>query len=162
MVFGKKRRLLAAGAQVSDFRLPRLDGGETSLHELTVQGPALLAFFKVNCPVSQLTFPYLERIHSPGKLAVYGLSQNGPEDTRDFSRRFGVTFPMLLDLQSQDFPVSNAFGISSVPTLFLVERDGTIARVIEGWSKAEMERLSAQAGLSLFRPGDSVPKWKAG
>jgi peroxiredoxin len=162
MVFGKKKQLLAAGAQASDFRLPRLGGGETGLRDIAAHGPALLAFFKVNCPVCQLTFPYLERIQAPASLPVYGISQNGPEDTRDFMRRFGVTFPMLLDAESQSFPVSNAFGISSVPTLFLLERGGGISHVIEGWRKSEIERLGAQAGVEVFRPGDSVPDWKAG
>jgi len=162
MIFGKKRQLLAVGVQVSDLRLPRLDGGETTLREISSQGPALVAFFKVNCPVCQLTFPYLERIQSPGRLAVYGISQNNPLDTRDFNRKFGVTFPTLLDTERGGFPVSNAFGISSVPTIFLLERDGTISRVIEGWHKSEIQHLGAQAGVNPFHAGDSVPDWKAG
>jgi peroxiredoxin len=162
MVFGKKRPLPAVGVQVSDFRLPRLDGGEANLREMTQRGPALLVFFKVNCPVCQLTFPYLERIHSPERLPIYGISQNGPEDTREFMRQYGVTFPMLLDSEKSGFAVSNALGISSVPTLFLVEADGSLSRVIEGWRKSEIERLGAQAGVNPFRPEDSVPEWKAG
>ena len=43
---------------------------------------------------------------------------------------------MLLDREEDDFPASNAYGISRVPTMFLVERGGTVARVIEGWSQA--------------------------
>jgi|SRR5579871_4423505 len=162
MAFGKRRELLAAGARVSDFRLPLLEGGDTALRDIAAQGPALLAFFKVNCPVCQLTFPYLERIHTPGRLPVYGISQNDSADTRDFNRRFGVTFPMLLDEESANFPVSNAFGISTVPTLFLIERDGTVSRAIEGWRKSDIEALGAQAGVQPFRPGDSVPEAKAG
>jgi peroxiredoxin len=161
MTSGKKR-LLSTGAQVASFCLPRLEGGDTSLDEIVSGRPALLAFFKVNCPVCQLAFPYLERLHSPERLPVYGVSQNGAPDTRDFSRRFGISFPLLLDAESQHFPVSNAFGISSVPTLFLVERDGSVSRVVEGWSKSEMERLGALAGVRVFGPGDSVPEWKAG
>jgi hypothetical protein len=46
--------------------------------------------------------------------------------------------------------------------MFLVERDGTVSRVVEGWQKSEIERLGAQAGVNPFREGDSVPDWKAG
>jgi peroxiredoxin len=162
MIFGRKRRLLEAGARVADFRLQRLAGREVASGEILSQGPALLAFFKVNCPVCQLTFPYLERIHSPEHLAIYGISQNGPEDTADFNRVYGVTFPVLLDTEASGFPVSNAFGISTVPTLFQVERDGTISRVIEGWRKSEIAALGIQAGLYPFREGESVPEAKAG
>ena len=162
MSFAKQRRLLAPGAPVSDFRLPLLGGGETALRDLLSKGPALLAFFKVSCPVCQLTFPFLERIQSSGRLPIYGVSQNDARDTRDFHRRFGVTFPTLLDSEDAGFVVSNAFGISSVPTLFLIKTDGSVARVIEGWSKSEVERLGALAGVKPFRPNDSVPEWKAG
>src|ERR1019366_9041010 len=117
------------------------------LREIAVRGPALLAFFKISCPVCQLTFPFLERLHAAGTLAVYGISQN---DAREFNEDFGITFPALLDDQDSGFPASNAFGISSVPTLFLVERDGAISHVIEGWRKKEMEFLAAKAGVPVF------------
>jgi peroxiredoxin len=153
---------LEAGAQARQFRLPRLEGGETSLAEITAAGPALLAFFKISCPVCQLAFPFLERLHQPGKLPVYGVSQNNAKDTRDFAKRYGVTFPMLLDLESTGFPVSNAYGLTNVPTLFLVEPDGSIAQTIHGWNKQKMVALGANNGVSVFRPGDNVPEWKAG
>jgi peroxiredoxin len=162
MAHGSHRKLLKSGTHPDDFSLARLDGGVVTLREITTGGAAVLAFFKVNCPVCQLTFPYLERIHASGRLPVYGISQNGPEDTRDFNRHFGITMPMLLDTEKSGFPVSNAFGISSVPTLFLVEADGRIADVSEGWRKAEIEQLGARAGINPFREGDTVPEAKSG
>jgi peroxiredoxin len=162
MALWQHRELLPVGARVSDFRLPLVDGGETALGDIVAHGPALLAFFKVSCPVCQMTFPFLQRIESPGRLAVYGISQNGARDTREFNRRLGITFPMLLDSSGTGFAVSNAFGISSVPTLFLVEMDGSIARVVEGWRRKEIAELGALAGVNPFRPEDSVPEAKAG
>ena len=162
MAHGTRRKLLEKGARVTEFTLPRLDGGQASLREITSKGPALLAFFKVNCPVCQLTFPFLERIQSAEKLPVYGISQNCAEDTRDFNRHFGLTLPMLLDAEANGFAVSNAFGISSVPTMFLVEPDGTISQVSEGWRKSDVAELGARAGVNPFRPSDSVPEAKAG
>lgn len=162
MAFTKPRKLPPIGEKVSEFRLKRLEGGEVTLSELTTAGPVLLAFFKVSCPVCQLTFPFLNRIHSPARLPVYGISQNSPQDTRDFNRRFGITLPVLLDTEESGFPVSNAFGISTVPTMFLVEPGGAISRVIEGWRKSDIERLGAEAGVNPFQDGVSVPEWKAG
>jgi len=161
---GTKNKLipLEAGAHAPTFQLPRLEGGETSLAEITAAGPALLAFFKISCPVCQLAFPFLERLHQPGKLPVYGISQNNARDTREFAKRYGVTFPMLLDLESTGFPVSNAYGLTNVPTLFLVEPVGSIAKTIHGWNKQEMAALGATNGVSVFRPGENVPEWKTG
>ena len=162
MASRRQRVLLSTGARAPEFRLARLDGGEASLKDLIANGPILLAFFKISCPVCQMTFPFLDRLHTAGRIPIYGVSQNDEEDTRDFNRRFGVTFPTLLDREENGFAASNAFGVSSVPTMFLIERDGTISRVIEGWARTEIEWLGGIAGAAPFRPGDNVPQWKAG
>ncbi len=153
---------LEAGARAPEFHLPRLDGGETSLTEILSKGPALLAFFKISCPVCQLIFPFLERLNQPGRLPIYGISQNDADDTRDFAESYGVTFPILLDLEDSGYPVSNAYGLTNVPTLYLVDRDGVIVRTIHGWNKQQMADLGATSGVSLFRQGDRTPEWKAG
>ena len=161
MASGRQQKLLTAGAAVPDYRLKLLGGGEARLQEIGAKGPVLLAFFKVSCPVCQMTFPFLERIHQAGTLPVYGVSQNDERDTRDFNLDFGVTFPTLLDDENENFPASNGFGIGSVPTMFLLE-NGRISHVIEGWQKKEIDALGARAGMSVFRQDDRVPEWKAG
>lgn len=161
MASHRQRRLPDPGSLAPDFRLERLEGGQTRLAEIAAHGPALLVFFKITCPVCQMTLPYLDRLHTAG-LPVYGISQDDADDTREFMREYEVGFPMLLDSAGDDYPASNAYRISSVPTLFLVERNGTLARVIEGWQKAEIERLGDLAGTAVFRPEDRVPAWKAG
>jgi peroxiredoxin len=162
MAAGRQPKLLDAGARVPDVRLKLLSGGDISLGEIAARGPALLAFFKISCPVCQMTFPFLERLSEAGILPVYGISQNDARDTRDFNEDFEVTFPTLLDDEDDNFRASNAFGISSVPTMFLVETDGTISRVIQGWLRKEMEWLGARGGAVVIRQGDNVPEWKAG
>ena len=157
-----RNRLLEAGSRAPGFHLELLTGGATTLADILTHGPILLAFFKVTCPICQLTFPFLERIHAAGNLPVYGISQNDPDDTREFNREFGVTFPTLLDTEESGFPASNDYGISSVPTMFLVEPGGRVSQVIEGWRKTDMQNLGAQTGASLFQPGEYVPEWKAG
>lgn len=162
MAARRHRPLLEIGARAPEFVLPRLDGGEIGLREIIANGPTLLAFFKISCPVCQMTFPYLDRIHTPGRLPIYGISQNDPEDTRYFNERFHVGFPTLLDSEENDFPASNAFGISTVPTMFLIESDGTVSRVIEGWVRQDIESLAKTAGVAPFRQGEDPPQWKAG
>jgi len=162
MSANRQYQLLRAGARAPEFRLERLDGGEVSLEEVAAGGTALLVFFKISCPVCQMTLPFLDRIYQSGGLRIYGISQDDARDTRQFIREFGVTFPMLLDREEADYPASNAYGISSVPTIFLLQHDGTLARVFEGWQKAEIEKLATVAGVEAFRPDDRVPAWKAG
>jgi peroxiredoxin len=123
---------------------------------LTVKAPVLVVFFKITCPVCQFTLPFLNRLHAAGELAVYGISQDDDADTREFNQEFGIQFPVLLDSEDAGYPASNAYGISNVPSLFLITGEGKIERVIEGWSKKEMQTLG------VIRPGDNVPEWKAG
>jgi peroxiredoxin len=162
MAAHRNRQLLNAGSRAPGFRLARLGGGEAGLGGLISAGPVLLAFFKITCPVCQLTLPFLDRLHAPGTLAVYGISQNGPEDTEEFARDYGLRFPMLLDTEESGFPASNAYGISAVPSMFLVETDGVVSRVMEGWSRREIEWLGARIGIAAIPPGERVPDWKAG
>ena len=153
MMRHRAHKQLAPGDAVPDVRLRWLDGGEQSLGALSVDGPILLTFFKISCPVCQFALPFLQRLH--GVQRIIGISQNDEEDTREFNRSFGLTFPMLLDPED-DFPASNAFGITHVPTTFVIERGGRIGHVIEGWNRTEMDALGA------LREGDNVPVWKAG
>jgi len=164
MASHRRHDLLDTGSRAPDFRLARLEGGEVSLAELTAKGPVVLAFFKITCPVCQMTLPFLERIHAaaPGALPIYGISQSGLRDTRDFARQYGIGFPLLLDTEESGFPASNAYGISSVPTIFVVEGGGSISTVSEGWSRRDIESLGERAGVKPLRPSDNVPEWKAG
>jgi peroxiredoxin len=91
-----------------------------------------------------------------GALAVYGISQNNARDTNDFADRYRTTFPMLLDSEKTGNAVSNAYGITTVPTIFVIGSDSIIQQVTLGWRKPEM------AALGAIRPDDSVPEWKAG
>ena len=162
MAARRQRELLEIGTPAPAFCLARLEGGDATLASLPAQARTLLVFFKISCPTCQLAMPYLERLHLSTGLPVYGISQNDAESTREFIDYFKVTFPILLDPEDDDFPASNAYGLSSVPTMYLVEPDGVISRVVEGWTRIDMEKLGADAGITLFREGDNVPAWKAG
>lgn len=162
-MFGRRKRgLIAPGAKAPAFRLASLDGPSQSLGEILERGSALLVFFKVSCPVCQLTAPYLQRLSANNALQVIGISQDDATPTRSFAERLRVTFPMLLDPASEEYPASNAYGISSVPSLFLLERDGAVARSFQGFSKRDLEEIGARAGVVPFGPEDHVPEWKAG
>jgi peroxiredoxin len=157
----KQPEMLQAGARAPDFRLQDLNGQTQSLKEILGRGPALLAFFKVSCPVCQFTFPFLQRLHeSAGGIAIIGVSQDKAEATREYNDEFGVTFPTLLD--DAGYSVSNAFGLYTVPSLFLIEPDGTISLAGCGFVKKDLEALGQRLGVPPFREGERVPENKPG
>jgi peroxiredoxin len=144
-----------------------VDGQAQSLEAILARGPALLAFFKVSCPVCQFTFPFLERIHKgqgseDGRVQIIAISQDKAGATREFNQEYGVTFPTLLDESNTGYPVSNAFGIDTVPSLFLVEPDGSVSMSGRGFSKKDLETLGQRAGVAPFAPGEKVPENRPG
>ena len=162
---------LTAGKRAPDFTLPAMDGHQFSLQEALRRGPVLAAFFKVSCPVCQYTFPYLERLHNAygnGKITIVGISQDNQRDTAAFLKEYGATFTNVLEDQ-KNYAVSNAYGLTNVPSLFLIAQDGTIEISSVGWVKKEVEEINAKlaqvegAPLAVvFKAGEDVRDFRAG
>jgi peroxiredoxin len=161
--------MLKTGDTASGFTLEGIDGQRHAL--AGASEPTVLAFFKNSCPTCQLTFPFLQRLVERlqgAPLRVWGISQDDAEKTRAFAQEWGIDFPLLPD--EPGYPVSNAFGITNVPTLYLVEPDGRIAWSSLGFVKSDLEALAAELRRRLRVPGvvplfvqaDGVPELKPG
>jgi peroxiredoxin len=162
---------LTAGRSAPDFKLQTMDGKQFSLREALTRGPVVAAFFKISCPVCQYAFPFLERIHKAhgGKnVSIVGISQNEKKDTAAFTKEYGVTFPILLD-DTNTYPVSNAYGLTNVPTIFWIAQDGEIEISSVGWERKEIEEINRKAAKiagegpkQLFRADEQVPDSRPG
>lgn len=162
---------LSAGARAPEFTLQTVDGAQVSLQDALKQGPVLLAFFKVGCPVCQYAFPFFERIYQANRdagVSFIGVSQDNARDTRAFMKEFGVSFPVALDDPAK-YAVSNAYGLTNVPTLFYIDPSGEIEISSASWSKADVEAVNAklaerrqQAPAVIWRAGDDVRDFRAG
>jgi len=162
---------LAPGTQAPDFTLPSMDDKPFSLHAALARGPVVVSFFKISCPTCQYSFPFLQRIHQAhGNKAVtiVGISQNSKKDTALFIKEYGITFPVLLD-DTGSYPVSNAYGLANVPTIFWIAQDGEIEISSVGWIRKEMEELNLRAAQAsskpikpLFRPDEQIADFRAG
>ena len=73
-----------------------------------------------------------------------GISQNTKKDTAAFIKQFGITFPVLLD-DTRTYPVSNAYGLTNVPSIFWIAEDGEIEISSVGWVRKEMEEFNQRA-----------------
>jgi peroxiredoxin len=161
---------IAAGQAAPGFSLKALDGKEYALEKLLERGPVVAAFFKVSCPVCQFTFPFLQRLHEryAGEAAtVIGVSQDDAKSTKEFNREYGVTFPTLVD--GAGYPASNAYGLTNVPTVFLIAPDGKVQVSSVGFSKSDLEKIAVELAARrklraapLFLPEEVVPAYKPG
>ncbi|MCU1301216.1 MAG: Peroxiredoxin-like protein [Candidatus Sulfotelmatobacter sp.] len=162
---------LTAGSKAPDFELKAMDSKPFVLREELASGPVVLAFFKVSCPTCQYAFPFFERLerrYGHEKVRIIGISQNDPKQTAAFTKEFGVTFPVLLD-DTDNYPVSNAYGLTNVPTVFWITKDGNIELSSVGWLKADFEAISRKMAESLntapavlFKAGEDVRDFRAG
>lgn len=168
---GKRMAALTAGTQAPDFELTAMDGSKLSLQQALSGGPVLAVFFKISCPVCQYALPFYERIYKSygkGKLSIVGVSQNEKNDTAEFIRRYGLTFPVLLD-DTKKFPTSNAYGLTTVPSSFWIAEDGGIEISSVGWSRKEFEEMVGKAAAAsgsapkpVFQPTEQIADFRAG
>jgi peroxiredoxin len=162
---------IVAGNVAPGFSLKSLDNKEYSRNTLLQRGPVVAAFFKVSCPVCQFTFPFLERLYqrygSDG-VTFLGISQDDARSTSKFAREYGITFPILID-DENGYVVSNAYGLTNVPTIFLIDVDGTVKVSSMGFDRKDLETIAAELAerkrislAALFRPDEVVPANKPG
>jgi cytochrome c biogenesis protein CcmG, thiol:disulfide interchange protein DsbE len=142
--------------QQAPFPNAEFDDAEGQAHDLSgiaANGPLLLGIYKSSCASSKQMFPFLERLHARHNadgLTVLGISQDSANITRSFARRYGITFPLLLE--GDDYPVSRAFDIMATPTVFLIEPSGTVAYATMGYMKPALDALGDAVADALGKP----------
>ncbi|MHB8755981.1 MAG: hypothetical protein ACYC92_13655, partial [Candidatus Acidiferrales bacterium] len=65
--------------------------------------------------------------------------------------------------------VSKQYGLTNVPTIFLIQPNGHVQTASVGFAKNDLEEIAAQVAnvsgktpQALFRPGEKVPEYKPG
>jgi peroxiredoxin len=130
-------------------------------------GPTVLFFYKVTCPVCQMAGPPVARFDLAYPGRILGIGQDPPEKLAEFESAYGLGFPSVPDLPP--YEVSNAYGIRTVPTTFLVDADGSILDTVESWDRDGLNRASKQLAAllsadfaSISEPDDGLPPFRPG
>jgi hypothetical protein len=76
---------------------------------------------------------------------------------------------MALDEKEKGYSASNEYGLTSVPTIFLIDADRTVRISSMGFVKDDLERIAAElaerrkiAPAALFAANESVPANRPG
>jgi peroxiredoxin len=149
------------GPTAPDFTLFAADGAERSRDEILSAGPALFAVYKASCPTCQLTLPLLTRLEG-GPFQVFAVSQDSPQIAARFAEEFDAPLPVLFDRAEDNYPASNAWGVTHVPTMFLLEPGARVVWSSVGFFKRDLEELARLAQKEIFRPGEVFPDAKPG
>ncbi len=109
-------------------------------------------FYKVTCPTCQMSAPVAERLFQAVPERFVAVAQDPAERVAAFAGEYGTTFSSVSE--PPPYEVSTAYGVRTVPTLFLV-RDGLVADVVESWDRDGWNRLGAK--LSMLAGGEPEP-----
>jgi len=161
---------IIAGDTAPDFALNDTNGKRVSLREALARGPVVAVFFKISCPTCQFTFPFLQRLfqtYGSDGATFLAISQDDAADTREFCEEYGVGFTALVD--DEGYPVSNDYGLTNVPTFYLIAPDGRVQVDSVGFGKKALEKIAQELArvqghpaVPLFQPGEVVPDAKPG
>lgn len=132
---------------------PRLDGPAFDL--AGERGKLVLVDFWASwCEPCRRELPALEQLHrqhAAAGLVVVGVSvdeQRG--DAEQFLRdQVQLSFPIVHDA---DHSLAGAWSPPKMPTVYLVERDGTIARTFAGEKPGQLDELRAEVARRLTPP----------
>ena len=152
--------MLAAGDKAPSFTLPSVDGGPP-LTDPWTEGPTVLSFFKVSCPVCKMVAPMLTKL-AEGGVRVVAIGEDPPQAITRFIEKENQRVPSASE--PAPYEVSDAFGLEAVPSIFLIAADGEIQRAVPGWSRDTWNELAAAAGLSepLSTPDDGLRPFRPG
>lgn len=129
-------------------------------------GAWMAFFYKVTCPTCQMAAPVVERLHRALPGRVVGVGQDPEDRLVAFAEEHETSFPSVSD--APDYPVSDAYRVRTVPTLFLVE-DGAVTEEVESWSRDAWNGIAArlagavgQAIPPLSTDDDALPETRPG
>jgi len=122
--------MLAVGAPAPELDRPlvTIDGEDTTLTQLADGKTLLLILLKTSCKSCKVGLPFASELAKKvgdAPLRIVAVSQDSPNVTRSFRRRYEVDVPFVIDPHA-DFPLSRAYDIEATPTWFLIGADGII------------------------------------
>lgn len=131
----------------ADFRLPGLEGGEFRLSDYEGEY-LLLNFWATWCPPCKEEIPSLEALEQSlegSSVRMLTISSGETAETvRGFVEEEGVSLPVALDT---DGAVSAQYSLQSIPTTYLIDKEGNfIARLVGAvdWSEKELSDFLLQ------------------
>ena len=155
---------LAPPAPFPDLDLPRLDGQRRPISEAWARGRALIAVGHGECGTTRFALPFVDRIHrrAAGTSTVLAVLQDTPAEARALVDELSLALPVRIE--GDPYPLAARLGLGTVPTLFVVGREGRIEAVSEGFRRSDLEDFASRLGAPgpLFGPGDDVPPLRPG
>jgi thiol-disulfide isomerase/thioredoxin len=142
-LYGKTNRskILEAGQQAPVFSGSNLQGSSIDLEDYRGK-KVLLNFSSIGCPHSQDALRYMdeEGFQLAGSIMPLFLSiWDRKEDVVEYFKQINASLTVILDAEE----ISEMYGVSGTPTFFLIDENGNIEKVTDGFDKEFLNSLKA-------------------
>jgi peroxiredoxin len=139
------------GKMAPDVSLPALDGRTVSLAEYRGKKKLVVSFWASWCGPCRLETPALKEFYERHRKTSdnFELLAISIDDDRAAAEAYAaearMPFPVLLDLKGT---ASDAFGVNSIPTLFVIDESGKVTYGHTGYDASLQIQLALQLGLA--------------
>ena len=146
------------GDAAPDFALPVLGSESTGSLSATHGKVRYIDFWASWCAPCRVSIPEivaLQEEYGGDSFEVIGISvDERVEDALDFMDRFPMNY---VNLSDPDGKIAEAYALGTMPTSFVIDPEGRITLVHEGFRRGDMETIREHIAELLSRPGTEGP-----
>lgn len=117
---------LEEGNVAPDFELPLMDGGSARLSDFRGER-VMLNFWASWCGPCRAEMPDMQKFYENEDIVILAVnlagSESSPKNAPNFVEKYGLTFPILLDENTE---VADLYSIQPIPTSFMIDSKGLI------------------------------------
>ncbi len=136
------------GTKAPAFKQKDLGGKPVALASLKGK-PVVYNIWSAGCPFSQNQMPAVDKLAAKykGKVAFIGSNVDlKGADLKKYAQKHGLKQKVVSD---SDKMVARAYGATTTPTAYLIDKKGMIAAVYQGYTKGDENQLDMDIDLLL-------------
>jgi peroxiredoxin len=144
-----------SGKRAPDFSLAALDGHTVSAADYRGKRKVAVLFWASWCGPCRTEIPVLNRFyamaHKPDSdfdMVAISVDDDAAAASQ-FASEMKIPYPVLLD---RGMKTADAFRVDSVPTIFIVDRDGKVEYARAGYAPGEEMLMAQRLGVNDFMP----------